>query len=110
MLEGLIAAIERQYGQLSPLPPPKLCNWCADRGCIVCLAAREKRDREWKAAQEAAFAAGPIFTARTDNPEEMAELAEVFHADVILKVFEETGTVAPVIAAAKNKMAARRTK
>lgn len=102
-LNGLIEAIERQYGPLPPLPPQPLCHLCRDRGCVACFPEREKREQEFEKHRQ------PVFEARRDDPEQMAELLQVAHADVIRADFSPGGGgVEAFNARAKKIMDARK--
>lgn len=59
------------------------CKWCFGSGCLACAGERKR----W----EEANIGRPIFTAQIDNPEEMAELKEIFSAPALNKAFGPEG-------------------
>lgn len=58
------------------------CKWCHGNGCMGC-------DEERRKAEERAMQ--PIFTAQLDDPEDMRQLKEIFHADKLREAFGPGG-------------------
>lgn len=59
------------------------CKWCQGRGCNFCDTEREKANAHYQMPE-------PIFTARFDKPDEMAQLTSISHRTELDKVFGAT--------------------
>lgn len=59
------------------------CRWCQGRGCLAC----GDEQRKW----EKGFFGTPMFTAKIDSPEEMAEMNEIFSGAALEKAFGPNG-------------------
>ena len=58
------------------------CQWCGGDGCLAC---QQESEKDFEAAQE------PIFTAQTDNPEDMAALEKVFGREALEAAYAPGG-------------------
>lgn len=71
------------------MPGFRHCRWCDGKGCICCDSEQAKweareaeRQKERDAEYDRLFPNGPtpMFTARTDNPDDMAAMARILRA------------------------------
>jgi hypothetical protein len=62
------------------------CKWCYGKGCISCPEeAQAEYDRQFPEGPQ------PIATFKTDNPQDMENMKQVFGVDVITKAFGPDG-------------------
>ncbi len=62
------------------------CKWCDGRGCNQCNYERKKDKEKWEKEGPQ-----PIFTAKLDNPDDMAALKRVCGGEVLEEAFGEGG-------------------
>lgn len=82
------------------------CKWCYGKGCNQCHIERKKHEAELKNPQ-------PTFTARRDNPHDMALLKRFFGKDAMEHAFgpdgdgsqemEENGAIASLMQVLHNQ-------
>lgn len=94
-VKKLVADEEKRLG-IVRVPAPRdyvHCDWCGSNGCAACSNAREQRRNNLDAEYIRQFPDGPkpIFTANTDDPEQMEALKRVFHREKIEQAFGPGG-------------------
>ena len=84
---------------------PFRCRWCGGRqgGCLVCEGTGLDLQAAPKELPE------PILTARTDNPEELAEMREVIGGEALVRAFGPGGRGMAEILEKAAAVRARRT-
>ena len=75
------------------------CKWCHGKGCISCPEeAQAEYDRQFPNGPQ------PIATFKTDNPQDMENMKQVFGADAITKAFGPDGNGMEEIMKNLNKL------